>query len=287
LVLIGIFVLVASTLPALQGGGVDFYTFADAAQSTSPYDIAGFFNLPWMLLIVAPFATLKGTIGFPLWNCLQITLLIAGLWMIQPNPRMILLALILCAPALGLHLNIGQSDGLLVFAMGLGLLGARTERPHLVGLAFIILGMKPQNVGFAALSLLLLLPGPLRIRALFLPLAVLIFSLVAWPRWPLAWLMSLKTYGLATGLITRWGVVPIWQLPIAVRISGLGMGGASLWLSGNRWSPPKHALSLALLSSLLISPMVNPYSLVLLTIVLQLQVTWAASTVSTSKEGTL
>ena len=242
--------------------GVDFRIYTAAVPMfVAPYSSPDFIYPPASLLIVAPFAMLPDALGFFLWNVMQLTALITGLWLIAPHYRAVMVGLILTSPAIGLLIYFGQFDALLVFALGLGYSGVIRCNPLLVGLALALFTLKPVHVVLPSIVLLLLLPTwRSRAIAAAIPLAVLVASFVVWPTWVQDWLRVAPDAKKTHFLATVFGVVP-WRVSTLMRVLIACAGGAYLIAARRRLDA---IFATAQLANLLMAPYLNPYSFVLM-----------------------
>ncbi|OQA17685.1 MAG: hypothetical protein BWY63_02301 [Chloroflexi bacterium ADurb.Bin360] len=261
---IALVILLVVAVPAVAGegmAGIDFRIFtAVVAEFLAPYSVPEFRYLPASLFLVTPFALLPETVGFFAWNVLQLLSLLGGLWLIAPNLRAVLAALILVSPFAGILIYFGQFDGLLVLALGLGYFGVKANDPVRVGLAIALFTLKPVHVILPSVVLLLLLPSwRLRARAVLIPLALFALSFLIWPTWLPDWI-AVAPYARQTHfLVTKVATIP-WRVTGLIR--SLLACGCAIYLVAFR-RHPATLLSTALLVNLLLVTYFNPYSVVL------------------------
>ncbi|MBN1919717.1 MAG: DUF2029 domain-containing protein [Anaerolineae bacterium] len=257
-------ILLVAAVPAVAGegmAGADFHNYiAAVSKFFDPYSSPEFLYLPASLFLVAPFALLPEAVGFFAWNVLQLLSLLGGLWLMAPNLRAVLAALILVSPFAGILIYFGQFDGLLVLALGLGYSGVKANDPVRVGLTIALFTLKPVHVVLPSVVLLLLLPSwRLRARAVLIPLALFALSFLIWPTWLPDWIAVTPDAKQTEILVTRVATIP-W------RVTGLARSLAAcccaICLIAFR-RHPATILSTALLVNLLLVTYFNPYSVVL------------------------
>ncbi|MBM3151829.1 MAG: hypothetical protein FJZ96_06440 [Chloroflexi bacterium] len=179
------------------GGNLEQYYYAD-----------------WFLPVFRLLAWLPWWRGYLLWGLLNLGgVFVAG--RIFGGPR----ALVLCSFQALSTLASGQVTGLLVGCLALGWWAMAHHRWELAGLGFFLASAKFQiGLPFGFLLLLAAEVGwRARLRALLLPAALSILSLVASPAWPLAlWerIAAVPPYD--------WGCISLWRW--------LGPGAMLIWL---------------------------------------------------------
>lgn len=107
----------------------------------------GFYNAPWLLLILVPTALLPLALGQAIWHVASGLLLIgsAHVWT-RPQVSPVWIALSIANLFTVDLLLRGQIDALLLAGVMLGWLAVREERPWQLSAAFAILLVKPPNV---------------------------------------------------------------------------------------------------------------------------------------------
>ena len=241
--------------------GWDFYIYTRAITAfADPYSVAHFIYPPAALFLIAPFAVLPYSLGFFVWNLVQLLAFIVGLWLIAPHPRAIITSAIIASPAIGVLLYAGQFDALLVFALGLGVSGITSRNALRVGLALALFTLKPVHVIIPSIALLALLPTwRMRIAASALPMIVLITSLAIWPAWPLEWFQATQQAIRTDAIPTHFGLIP-WHITPLVR--GLIICAGCAFLIASR-RHPIAIVTTTMLVNLVAVPYLNPYSFVL------------------------
>ncbi len=209
----------------------------------------GFWNPPWLLWPLIPLA------GWPTW--VGWGLLVAG-------------TILLMAWFTKEH-NVGSRRRWLVFAspliidlvldgpveiipmLGIILAWLADDRPHLLGLALVLMAAKPQACFLVALWLLI--HHRQRLRTLLVPAGVFALSLIVhgWD-WPLRWANGPSILGLvdASHNVTPWRSTGLWMAPAAVVLAW--------WVL--RLPRTRRNLGAVVAANALVTPFMGSYSLI-------------------------
>lgn len=205
----------------------------------------GVWNFPWLVWPLIPLAVWPAWLG---WGLLVVVTLLAMAWLTSDYKWR---WLVFTSPLIGDLVINGQVDVIPMLGIGLGWLA--DDRPHLLGLALVLMSTKPQACFLVALWLLL--RHQHRLRALLVPIAVFVLSLAVhgWD-WPLRWASGPPVFGLMANVnnATPWASIGLWMAPVA-----LALGAWALRL-------PRTRLSLGALvaANALIAPYLSSHSLV-------------------------
>ena len=141
-------------------------------------------NPLWLYLLIAPLGYLPMRVSYALFSLVNVSLLWLGSRLTGVNR----FALLLSFPALWV-LWYGQVDILVMFGAALGFWAVQTRRPIWLGVALLLLLIKPHIGAPLAILYFLWLRDW---RALAVCGAVLFLTLIIWGfDWPLSWLRSL------------------------------------------------------------------------------------------------
>lgn len=270
LILIGAGVLAVWALHPWLPPAYDFHMFFrpvvwDWLHGRSPYEAReGFWNPPWMLLCLLPFALPPESVGRALLFVFSVMVVVWGLRSTRHRQLGTVLALI-SFPGLALLWH-GQVDALPLLGIWLGSWAVWKRRPWALSAGLLLMVLKPQET---ALVILLLLWHARRWRGrewlrIAVPLVVaLTFSVAAFGLdWPRALLAAGDVYR-ETWINTSW----IWRAfgpsrpGLAVAWS-LGIAAFALGLVVSRPLTP-YTLALVTTANTLASPYVATHHLVL------------------------
>jgi hypothetical protein len=225
-------------------------------------DTASFWNPPWLLWPLAPLAYWPGWLG---WGALVVTTLFCMLWLTRKYRAW---WLVFISPLIIDPIHDGQIDLIPLLGIALGWLA--NDRPLLLGVALVLMAAKPQACFLVALWLWL--RHPQRVRALLVPVAVFVASLLihGWD-WPLRWIKDPTLPELVSIIhnASPWHSIGLWMLPVA-----LVLGTWALRLPRTR-----RNLGALVAANALITPYLASYSLiqVLTFSLLPLGPVWAAA----------
>lgn len=219
-----------------------------------PYSVNGFFNPPWLAWILAPFAWLPLHPSGALWLTLSVLATIWGI--IKLDGDMLIVLLTLLTPAFLRFLIWGQID--VIPFVGLVLL-LKSESTWGKGWGIVLMSIKPQVFGLAAVAVWLRLPTwrqRIQIAAPFV--GVLLASFVMYGFWPL------QLNGEYLVEVVDFSMWP-YGIPIGLLLFGYAvLGKRPFW----RWHAPPLAESVATrqalvaaLSSYFFTPYIAPNSL--------------------------
>jgi hypothetical protein len=205
----------------------------------------GFWNPPWILWPLIPLAAWPVWLG---WGVLVVVTLLIMIWLTRDYARR---WLVFASPLIIDLILDGPVEVIPMLGIALGWLAA--DQPYLLGVALVLMAAKPQACFLAALWLLL--HHRHRIRALLLPAAVFVLSLVVhgWD-WPLRWASGPSLLSLIPSEhnITPWRSIGLWMAPVALALS--------VWVL--RLPRTRRNLGALLVANVLVSPFMGSYSLV-------------------------
>jgi hypothetical protein len=220
----------------------------------------GFWNPPWLLWPLIPLATWPVRLG---WGVLVVSTLLLMIYLTRNYERRwlvfvapLIIDLILDAPAE------------IVPMLGIALGWLAVDDPYWLGLALVLMAAKPQACFLVALWLWL--HSRYRLRALLVPAAVALLSLVVhgWD-WPLRWIRGPSLLSLIDSPhnVTPWRSIGLWMAPVAVVLV--------IWSLRLHRTP--RNLGALVAANALVTPFLGSYSLVhVLTFsLLPLGPTWA------------
>ena len=140
----------------------------------------------------------------------------------------------------------GQIDGFIALGLALGVVACERRKPYLLGVALLLMSLKPQITLVAAVWMM----GYLRDwRMLLVPAGVSLLSLLTDGLWPLELIQSPPYLAAAPHNISPWRICGPFFLPLL----------ALPFLSGGR--DPRRASTLAVAASALAMPYYNFYSM--------------------------
>ncbi len=254
---IGVSIAMLTMLPALPNQETDWgKTYAPAALDWlrgvhAPWELrSNFAYPPFVLPLIAPLALLGAHAGFVVFMALMLTALYASARMLGGSPMLIVLSY----PGIWM-LAYGQLEPLVCLGAALGWYALRREKSGLLGMAYVLLAIKPQT-GFAP-ALLYFLWTPTwkaRFQSCWLPAAVIGWTFVNWGLWPLDFLP--RVVAVDNGVAASIGV-SLWPIigPLA-----LALFAPAVLTPTNR----KTRLLLVLAANALASPYSPAYSLLTL-----------------------
>ncbi len=174
----------------------------------------GFWNPPWLLWLLIPLAGWPTWVG---WGLLVTGTILLIAWFTKEYPARYRW-LIFASPSIAVFVVYGPVE--IVPMLGIILAWLADDRPHLLGLALVLMAAKPQACFLVALWLLL--HHRQRFRAMLVPLGVFLLSLIihGWD-WPLRWaggpsILRLVNVG---HNITPWRSIGLWMAPVAVALA--------------------------------------------------------------------
>lgn len=115
----------------------------------------GFYNAPWTLLLIAPLSQLPLNIALGTLATVSIVCLVVSLWLLadmRPTPFMLLQ--LASMPAIYLIIN-GQLDSISLLGVSVAYWSHRRQKPLWLGIAFVLILVKPTNLILAGTVLLL------------------------------------------------------------------------------------------------------------------------------------
>lgn len=205
----------------------------------------GFWNPPWLLWPLIPLAVWPVWVG---WGVLVVATLIVMIWLTRGYPRR---WLVFTSPLIIDLVLDGPVEIIPMLGIALGWLAG--NRPHLMGIALVLMAAKPQACFLVALWLWL--HHRHRMQALLVPAAVLTLSLVVhgWD-WLIRWASGPSVFSLisSTHNITPWRSIGLWMAPVA-----LVLGIWALRLPRSR-----RNLGALVAANVLVTPFMGSYSLV-------------------------
>lgn len=270
LILIGAGVLLVWALHPWLPPAYDLHTFFrpvvwDWLHGRSPYEVReGFWNPPWMLLCLLPFALPPEPVGRALLSVFSVAVTVVALRSARRRQLSTALALI-SFPCLALLWH-GQVDAFPLLGIWLGSWAVWERRPWALSVGLLLMGLKPQET---ALVTLLLLWHARRwhwrawLRIIVLPAAALIFSVIAFD---LDWLRALFAAGdvyRETWINISWTwrfLGPSW--PGLAAACSLAVAALVLGLVVSRPLTP-YTLALTVTANMLVSPYVATHHLLL------------------------
>lgn len=208
-------------------------------------DTQAFWNPPWLLWLLIPLAVWPVWVG---WGVLVVGTLILMIWLTKDFPRR---WLVFASPLIiDLVLN-GPVEIVPMLGIALGWLAR--DRPHLLGIALVLMAAKPQACFLVAIWLWL--HHRHRVQALVVPLAVFVVSLVVhgWD-WPRRWAGGPSALGLVDIWynVTPWHSIGAWMAPIALALAAWSL----------RLHRTRRNLGALVAANALVTPFVGSYSLV-------------------------
>ncbi|MGD2205746.1 MAG: hypothetical protein PVH17_03110 [Anaerolineae bacterium] len=204
-----------------------------------------FWNPPWLLWPLVPLAVWPVWVG---WGLLVVGTLILMIWLTKGYQKRwlvflapLIIDLILDAPAE------------IIPMLGIALGWLAVGRPHLVGLALVLMAAKPQSCFLVALWVLL--THRRRFKSLLVPTVVFFVSLAVhgWD-WPLRWTTTPQPLNLISRghNITPWRSIGLWMIPVAVVLGAWAV----------RLPRTRRNLGALVAANALITPYMGSYSLV-------------------------
>ena len=168
-----------------------------------------FWNPPWLLWLILPLATWPVWLG---WGLVVVATLMVMIWATKGYKKR---WLVFTSPLIiGFIVN-GQVEFIPMLGIALGWLAK--DRPHLLGVALVLMATKPQACFLVAIWLLL--HHRQRARALLIPVAVFCISMLVhgWD-WPLRWLIGREPlYALPVFHdASTWRTAGNWMIPVAL-----------------------------------------------------------------------
>ncbi len=244
-----------------------------ALHGGDPYEATRFefYNAPWTLLLLVPYALLPIYEGQAALTLTSVLILVTGTRLLREEQRLPLLGLVLALANLHTFdlLIRGQIDAFPLLGVMLGWWAIRRERPLWLGLALLLMSIKPVNLSLVgALYLAAIRDWPRRdwLRVLGLPLvAVLVSGVIFGFDWPLRYLEHLRALPPNDYLsITVWDGAgklgfPLWPCVVLAALA-VGAWGVVVWRVGlDCWT-----LSIALATCLTFTTYANGNHYVLL-----------------------
>jgi len=225
-------------------------------------------NPPWTIGLFLPFALFRYAPAMWLWFLVQGALIVGSaiaVWRHASGGRRgesAVVALALLFPPSLLSLGFGQLSGWLCAGVALATLGVARRDGRLVGVALVLLSLKPHFTFLLMLGLLAWAAAHALKRTLAAALAVLALllalPLAARPRLPLDYLATVltsqprefvsDTLGAGLRLIAGWDHFWIQFVPLAAGLAWLGVQGVRI--ARGRSIPPDAVPLLALVSAL-------------------------------------
>jgi hypothetical protein len=207
---------------------------------------SGFWNLPWMVWLLAPLAVWPIWFG---WGILVVATLLVMVWLTKGYEKR---WLVFTSPLLVDFIVNGQIEIIPMLGIAMGWLA--DDRPDLLGFALVLMAAKPQACFLVAIWLLL--RNRHRIRALLIPAAVFAVSLVihGWDWW-LRWLRGPSVFNLMplVNNSTAWRSIGLWMAPLAIVLA--------IWAL--RLPRTRLNLGALVVTNALITPYMNSHSLIL------------------------
>lgn len=252
-----------------------------ALHGGDPYEATRFefYNTPWMLLLLVPYALLPLRVGQAALTLTSIVILVGGTRLLREERRLPLLGLLLALANLHTFdlLIRGQIDAFPLLGVMLGWWAIRRQRAWWLGLALLLMSIKPVNLSLVgALYLVAIRDWPRRdwLRVLALPVTALLASGAIFGfDWPLRYLDHLRALPPNDYLsITIWDGaakmgLPAWPF-VVLAVGAVSAWGMVVWRAGlDRWT-----VSIALTTCLTFTTYANGNHYVLLVPV----VTWVA-----------
>jgi hypothetical protein len=222
-----------------------------------------FYNLPWLLFPLLPFGLLPPTLGQAVWHVLSVLSLAAAIH-VYTRPRISPVWVALCLLNLFTvdMLLRGQLDSFILLAVISGWWAIRHQRPYLLGVALIVMAVKPVNLLLTfALFVLAIRNWPLRswLKTAVIPVVVVVLTtLVVGLEWPIQFLRTYRDNPLIVNLNSSiWRALDILNLPVfPFIIIAIAAVAAFFRLAWHEGLTPR-TLSLALATNLLFTNYAN------------------------------
>ncbi len=204
-------------LASVLRGPSDFAVYAQAVHQVLGgarlyTDAVTFYYAPWAVLVFVPFAALPPIAGQAAFNLASILALVWAVTTLSGAQRWQAVALATTTMFSAWLIMCSQVDALILAGVALGYLAVERRRPWLLGLAYVVMGMKPTNVLLPALLLgLAVLRWPRRelVKIAVLPaLALAVGIVLTGPDWPVRFVAYLQAHPNPDpyGLISPWGM---------------------------------------------------------------------------------
>ncbi|MBL6983331.1 MAG: DUF2029 domain-containing protein [Anaerolineales bacterium] len=214
-----------------------FFYYPQAQQITD----GTLLNPLWIYFIIKPIALLPLPISYLVFLFLNLGLFWVGSNLAGGNRYLLLISF----PAFWM-LWFGQLDGFVLFGTALGLAALKSEKPIWMGIAILLILVKP-HVG-APLALLFFIWHPKR-ETLLTVLLVFVLSLIVWGwDWPITWVRNILT------------IQEEYYVPQTTNIS-LFPYGLLAWLAILIPKTPMDRVKVALSATLLSVPYAATYSI--------------------------
>ena len=205
----------------------------------------GYWSPPWLLWPLIPLAVWPVWVG---WGALVVGTLLLMAWLTRNYEKR---WLVFASPLIIDLVLDGPVDVVPMLGIALGWLAR--DRPHLLGIALVLMATRPQTCFLVALWLLL--HHRHRLRSLLVPIGVFVASLVihGWD-WPLRWLSGPSVLGRVP---TEHNISPWWGLGLWMAPAALALAAWALWLPRTR-----RNLGALVAANVLVTPFMGSYSLV-------------------------
>jgi len=237
---LGIGIVIGCGINFVKGiSGFDwiFFYYPQAQQATSDTLI----NPLWIYFVIGPIARLPLPVSYLVFLLLNLGMFWMGSNLTGGNRYLLLLSF----PAFWM-LWFGQLDGFVLFGTALGLKALDSKKPILMGIAILLLLVKP-HIG-APLAILYFLWLPKR-DTLLTVLLVTALSMIVWGwEWPIAWVRNILT------------IQEEYYVPQTTNIS-LFPYGFLAWLALLIAKSPMDRVKVALSATLLSVPYAATYSI--------------------------
>lgn len=203
-----------------------YYTFRPvarefAAGETRLYDSAeyGYFNMPWLMLVLVPLALLPVRVGQAVLTLLSLTLVLASLRTFTQSVWVTALAV--CTPFVVDLVLRGQVDALVLAGVVLTLRGLELHRPWWVAGGLWLMSVKPPNVLLVfVLAALVLRTWPWREQvqaASALVISVVVSLIACGADWPVRYVDYYLAKDLYRGFsVSLWAMPEVWLAASAV-----------------------------------------------------------------------
>lgn len=212
----------------------DFKIYHTAAKLINPYEVRGFLNPPWAMLLLRPFSFLPYKLAGALWITISLCVIMYSTHLMKSDKTGVLLTVF--NPFMWFFITLGQLDAFVLLGFALMMSGNKLTRPY----DFLLMTIKPQVVGMSALMGIKNYS-----RKEFLMLCGIgAFSLLVWGPWVLK-------------MFQNWGVGLYQPIDMGIFPYGLPVGLVLLFFA---WK--NDSLDAAALSTYFLVPYVGPGSII-------------------------
>jgi hypothetical protein len=212
----------------------DFKIYHAAAQLINPYEVSGFLNPPWAMLLLRPFSVLPYKLAGALWITVSLCVIMYSAYLMKADKIGVLLTVF--NPFMWFFITLGQLDAFVLLGFALMTSGNKSIKPH----DFLLMVIKPQVIGLAALMGI----KKYSRKELVLLCGTGLLSFLVWGPW-------------LVRMFQNWGIGLYHPIDMGIFPYGLPIGVVLLFLA---WR--YDSLAIAALSTYFFAPYVGPGSII-------------------------